>query len=222
MDSYSYSLTDESSIYDEEIKLIVIGDSSVGKTNLIVRYNGGEFDRNSPTTNTASFISKTKEYNNKVYRINIWDTAGQEKYRSLAKIFMKGSNIALLVYAINDKNSFDNLDFWYEKVREVSDDIIIGIAGNKIDLFEEEKISENEAREKAKKYNAKIKFTSALNEETGLDEIIEDLVKECIFKRSGNNSINSSIVKNKSLNINEIDFSSKKTLTKNKKSTSCC
>lgn len=217
MDSYSYSLTDESSIYDEEIKLIVIGDSSVGKTNLIVRYNGGEFDSNSQSTNTASFISKELEFGEKVYRINVWDTAGQEKYHSLAKIFMKGANIALLVYAINDKISFDNLDFWYEKVKEVSGDIIIGIAGNKIDLFEEEKISEDEAREKANKYNAKIKFTSALNEETGVDEIIEDLVKEFIDKKCGGSTRISTLFNDKSIKLNENDFYDDKDLKKNKK-----
>ena len=217
MDSYSYSLTDESSIYDEEIKLIVIGDSSVGKTNLIVRYNGGEFDSNSQSTNTASFISKELEFGEKVYRINVWDTAGQEKYHSLAKIFMKGANIALLVYAINDKISFDNLDFWYEKVKEVSGDIIIGIAGNKIDLFEEEKISEDEAREKANKYNAKIKFTSALNEETGVDEIIEDLVKEFINKKCGGSTRISTLFNDKSIKLNENDFYDDKDLKKNKK-----
>ena len=216
MDSYSYSLTDESSSYDEEIKLIVIGDSSVGKTNLIVRYNGGEFDSKSQSTNTASFISKELEFGEKVYRINVWDTAGQEKYHSLAKIFMKGANIALLVYAINDKISFDNLDFWYEKVREVSGDIIVGIAGNKIDLFEEEKISEDEAREKANKYNAKIKFTSALNEETGVDEIIEDLVKEFINKKCGSTRI-SMLFNDKSIKLNENDVYDDKDLKKNKK-----
>ena len=221
MNSLSYSLTDESGEYDEDIKLIVIGDSSVGKTNLISRYNGGEFQQITGSTNTASFITKVLEFDNKIYRVNVWDTAGQEKYRSLTKIFLKGSNIALLVYAINDKTTFDSLDYWYGKVREVSEDIIIGIAGNKIDLFEEEQIPEDEALKKAEQFNAKIKFTSALKDNCGIDEIIVNLVKEFINKRNGNNSLplfrND---KNDSIKLNENDFKPKK--SSNKKKAGCC
>jgi len=84
----------------EVIKLIIIGSVSVGKTSLLTRYATGNFQSVIKSTSTASFISKIKEMNGKLYEIKLWDTAGQEKYRSLTKIFIKDVKMALLVYAM--------------------------------------------------------------------------------------------------------------------------
>ena len=170
--NYSTSSEDTKADYDEEIKVVVLGESGVGKSNIIIRYNGGQFDSNSLPNHSSSFVAKYYTFGQKIYRINVWDTAGQEKYHSLTKIFVKDSQIALLVYAINDHNSFEKLDFWYNTAKEVCKNIIIAVVGNKIDLFEEEKVDQKEAKDKAKEFNAKFQLTSALNEETGIDEII--------------------------------------------------
>ena len=177
---FSSSLEEANTDYDDEIKIIVVGEAGVGKSNIIIRYNGGEFEPNSIPNNGSSFIVKYYTFGNKVYRINVWDTAGQEKYHSLTKIFVKDSQIALLVYAINDSNSFEQLDYWYNMVKDACNNIIFSIIGNKIDLLSEEKVDIKKAKEKANQYNAMFQLTSALNDDSGIDEIIEKLVKEYI------------------------------------------
>ena len=183
--NFSSSTDDGKADYDEEIKVIVVGESGVGKSNIIIRYNGGQFDSHSLPNNSSCFIVKYYKFGKKIYRINVWDTAGQEKYHSLTKIFIKDSHIALLVYAINDYNSFEKLDFWHNTVKEVCKNIIICVIGNKIDLFDEEKVDQKLAKAKAKEYNANFGLTSALNDDTGIDEIIENLVKDYIKSKGG-------------------------------------
>ena len=188
--------------FDEEIKIIVLGESGVGKSNIIIRFGGGQFDPNSVPNNTASFIIKYLTFGNKIYRLNIWDTAGQEKYHSLTKIFIKDSNIVLLVYAVNDYQTFKQLDFWYKTIKEACSNIIIGVLGNKIDLLQEVVIDEEEARKKAKEFNGKFTYTSALNDDTGIDEIIETLVKDYI-KSKGESVENKSLKNFKKLEKNK-------------------
>ena len=183
--NFSSSTDDGKADYDEEIKVIVVGESGVGKSNIIMRYNGGQFDSHSLPNNSSCFIVKYYKFGKKIYRINVWDTAGQEKYHSLTKIFIKDSHIALLVYGINDYNSFEKLDFWHNTVKEVCKNIIICVIGNKIDLFDEEKVDQKLAKAKAKEYNANFGLTSALNDDTGIDEIIENLVKDYIKSKGG-------------------------------------
>ena len=220
--NYSTSSEDTKADYDEEIKVVVLGESGVGKSNIIIRYNGGQFDSNSLPNHSSSFVAKYYTFGEKIYRINVWDTAGQEKYHSLTKIFVKDSQIALLVYAINDHNSFEKLDFWYNTAKEVCKNIIIAVVGNKIDLFEEEKVDQKEAKDKAKEFNAKFQLTSALNEETGIDEIIENLVKEYIKSKGGSIKMGSFRNNNNiKLNKNDINKFNSNIKTRGKK-TKCC
>jgi Ras-related protein Rab-11A len=179
-ENFYESFEEQAQEFDEEIKIIVLGESGVGKSNLIIRYNGGQFDSNSLSNNSASFITKDLTFNDKVYRINIWDTAGQEKYHSLTKIFVKGSNIALIVYAINDKNSFNMVDFWYKILQDSCENIKICLVGNKVDLFSNKVVNEETAKKKAQEMNAGFGLTSALNEDSGIDELIDGLIKEYI------------------------------------------
>ena len=217
--NFSSSTDDGKADYDEEIKVIVVGESGVGKSNIIMRYNGGQFDSHSLPNNSSCFIVKYYKFGKKIYRINVWDTAGQEKYHSLTKIFIKGSHIALLVYAINDYNSFEKLDFWHNTVKEVCKNIIISVIGNKIDLFDEEKVDQKLAKAKAKEYNANFGLTSALNDDTGIDEIIENLVKDYIKSKGG------SIETDDLQNITDSFKIDKKYLSNNKskgKKNKCC
>ena len=118
--------------FAEVIKLIIIGSVSVGKTSLLTRYATGNFQSVTKSTSTSSFISKIKEVNGKLYEIKLWDTAGQEKYRSLTKIFIKDAKIALLVYAIDDEDSFKDLDMWLNIVKDINNEnITLGIAKQK-------------------------------------------------------------------------------------------
>lgn len=220
--SYYSSYEDQKEEYDEEIKVIVLGESGVGKSNMIIRYSGGEFNSNSLPNNSSSFVFKYYTFGNKVYRINVWDTAGQEKYHSLTKIFTKNSNIALLVYAIDDYNSFEKIDFWYNSVKDVCKDIILAVVGNKIDLILEEKVDQKEAKAKANEFNAEFGLTSALNDDTGIDEIIENLIKKYIKSIGGSTKVDA--IKNVN-NIKLEDESKDKSTTSKKlndQKSKCC
>ena len=172
------------------IKLVFIGDSGVGKTCIIARFIKGTFDSEQMTTVGATYASKTIEIpgTNESLPFDIWDTAGQEKYRSLSRIFFQGAKMAILVYAINRKESFENLkNIWLKEIREHADrNVVIGVAGNKSDLYENEEVSEQEAREFAKSIGAVFGLTSAQSN-SGIKELFEDIGKKYLDSNSENN-----------------------------------
>ena len=212
----SNSSDDDSIIdYNEEVKVVILGESGVGKSNIINRYNGGQFNPNSLPNNSSFFMSKKLKFGGKIYRINLWDTAGQEKYHSLTKIFMKDAKIAFIAYAINNLMSFEKVEFWYNLIKETCGDIIIGIIGNKKDLYEEEVINEEEAMKKAEKLGAIFGLTSALEDDTGFDEIMDNLLKLYITKK-GDSVENEIFISNIKL-----DSKSQKSDKKNNKK-KCC
>ena len=155
-------------------KVVLLGDSGVGKTCIISRYISGAFDQNSPTTNGASYASKilTFEQLNKTISLDIWDTAGQEKYKSLTKFFYKDAAVAILVYDITQKETFDNIKgYWFEQLKEFgSKNIILGVAGNKCDMYEKEEVNENDAKQFAEQIGAFYEITSAKNN-TGITDL---------------------------------------------------
>ena len=155
-------------------KLVLLGDSGVGKTCIISRYISGAFDQNSPSTNGASYASKilTFENLNKTISLDIWDTAGQEKYKSLTKFFYKDAAVAILVYDITKKESFENMEkYWYDQLKEFgSKNIILGVAGNKCDMYEKEEVPESEGKQFADKIGAFFEITSAKNN-TGIKDL---------------------------------------------------
>ena len=159
-------------------KIVLLGDSGVGKTCLISRFISGQYDANVNSTNGASYASKKVEYPElgKTLVLDIWDTAGQEKYKSLTKFFYKDAAMVILVYDITRKESYDNLkNFWYKEIQEYGEkDIVLGIAGNKSDLYDEEAVPEKQAREFAKSVNAIFALTSAQNN-SGVNKLFEDI-----------------------------------------------
>ena len=161
-----------------QCKVVLLGDSGVGKTCIISRYISNSFDANSVSTNGASYASKKVVYDkiNKSLILDIWDTAGQEKYKSLTKFFYKDAAVAILVYDITLKESFENLkEYWYKQIQENGDkNMVLGVAGNKSDLYEEEAVKENEAREFANSIGAIYGLTSAQNN-TGISELFSDV-----------------------------------------------
>ena len=155
-------------------KIVLLGDSGVGKTCIISRYISGAFDHNAPSTNGASYASKIINFEklNKTISLDIWDTAGQEKYKSLTKFFYKDAMCAILVYDTTQRESFENMkDYWLKQLQEFgSKNIILGVAGNKCDMYEKEEISENEAKAFADQIGAFFEITSAKNN-TGINEL---------------------------------------------------
>ena len=159
-------------------KIVLIGDSGVGKTCIISRFVSGDFNKNMNSTDGASYATKKLVLPKLKTSINldIWDTAGQERYKSLTKFFYKDAAMIIMVYDVTLKTSFDNLkEYWYREVQELSEkNFVLGIAGNKSDLYEREQVSEKEAREYAKSINAVFGLTSAQNN-TGIDQLFEDI-----------------------------------------------
>ena len=155
-------------------KVVLLGESGVGKTSIITRYVNNYFEDNSLTTNGATSTYKTiyLEQYNKSIKFEIWDTAGQERYRSLTKIFYKNASVAILCYDITKKNSFNEIkNYWFNQVKNNSpNDIVIAIAANKSDLYESEEVNEEEAINYAKSVGVIFFETSAMNS-SGIDDL---------------------------------------------------
>lgn len=163
---------------DYKLKVVVVGDSGVGKTNLIKRFVTNSFSANSKATVGVEFISKSYRINEQVFKIEIWDTAGQERYKSITAAYYKGAKGALIVYDTTSKVSFENIDKWMSEIKEKSSkDMKLMIIGNKIDLKDERQVQSNEASEKAELLEAPIMETSALDA-TNVKEAFYDLLKE--------------------------------------------
>ena len=165
--------------YDLLFKLILIGDSSVGKSNILLNYLKGEFDKNSKATVGVEFGTKNIMINNKKIKIQIWDTAGQERYRSITSAYYKGAKGALIVYDITRKNTFDNIDKWISDLKLNGDkNICILIVGNKSDLNEQREVDKELGKKKAEMFKTAFMETSALNGENiskAFEEVIEQI-----------------------------------------------
>ena len=166
----------------KEIKVILVGMSGTGKTNIINSLTGQQFTDNSFTTTTSSFVDKYMSVKNKKYRLEIWDTAGQEKFRSLTKIFIKDAKIVIFVYDITTKKSFEEVDFWVKTVKDIlGTEPVFGLAGNKKDLFQFEQVEEEAGHEKAKEIGAQFKLTSAKTG-SGINDFMQSLLEEYVKK----------------------------------------
>ena len=191
-----------------EIKVILIGDSGVGKTNLINIATGNRFDINEKTTIASNYSVKKMLINEKEYIIKLWDTIGQEKFRQLSKIFFSNSKIVILVYDITNKVSFEALPNWLKDVEEeIGLDFVRGVVANKMDLYLNEEIKENEGEEYAKSINAKFLATSAKKDDPKIFiEFLGNLLTEylSLYKENTTGSFTitrkSSMKKNKNSN----------------------
>ena len=206
--------------YDKIFKIVIIGDSGVGKTNLISRYLKNDFKPETKATIGVEFSDKEYIYKNKNIKIQIWDTAGQERYRSLTSMYYKGAKGAIFVYDISSKNSFENIDKWLIEMKKTADENIkIILIGNKCDLIEKREVKEDDGKIKAKDLNVPFMETSALNcinVEKAFNFLIEEIANlEINFEedfdfedfKDGKN------VNNINLNDNE---------KKNQKNKNCC
>ena len=175
------SIEEESTIvedYDEKIKIMIIGDSTVGKTSLLRKYIQNEFSSN--FINTVGFDIQIKflNINNKKIKLQISDTAGQERYRIVSKNFFNASEGFIIVYDITKRESFVNVNNWVEQIKEIAPNYSKSIIfGNKCDLKEMRDIDINEGKELANKFNFKFFETSA-KEGININEGFEALVKE--------------------------------------------
>jgi small GTP-binding protein len=186
----------EEDVDSEEIKIILIGDSGVGKTNLINTCVGLDFNESENPTITGYFNSKTMEVNDRTYSLNLWDTAGQESYRGLTQLFFRGAELVILVYDITSRKTFESLDEWYEISEDtINNEHIYGIVGNKNDLFVKAEITEEEGDNYAKSKKAKFKLVSAKETPESFVKFVEELVMD--YKKIDINNRRKSVKLNK-------------------------
>ncbi len=170
----------------ESIKVVLVGESGVGKTSIISQFTSKTFDAHRETSLSAQFISKTVEFKDigKQIKFDIWDTVGQEKYRSLAKIFYKDAKVIVFVYDITTEYSFNELKkYWYEETKANSDgNPILAVVGNKIDLYNNQKVSNSDGKEFAEKIGAIFQTTSALSD-SGITNLFENIGKTYLIPK---------------------------------------
>lgn len=145
-----------------KFKLVFLGEQSVGKTSLITRFMYDTFDNSYQATIGIDFLSKTMYLEDRTVRLQLWDTAGQERFRSLIPSYIRDSSVAVVVYDITNRASFQNTSKWIDDVRaERGNDVIIVLVGNKTDLNDKRQVTTDEAEKKAKDYNVMFTETSA-------------------------------------------------------------
>ena len=159
--------------YDLRFKIMVIGESKVGKGDLIKRYTQDKFAGVYLTTVGVDFQDKVIQIEDKKIRLQIWDTAGQERFRNIAKNYFHSSDGILLIYDITDLNSFTSLNYWIELIKDNSpENVKLVLVGNKSHLEEERKVSKEQGEEFAKKYNIKF-FEASAKEGINVNETFE-------------------------------------------------
>ena len=181
--------------YDEKCQLLIIGDSTVGKTSILTRYTNGTFNANYLATVGLDNFTKDEIINDKNIRIKIWDTAGQERYKSLTKGFFRNAQGIMVVYDVTNQETFESLQYWIQSIKtniesEV-DHIPIVIIGNKIDSNERE-VKPEEAEKYFKELNYPYFETSAKTGEN-IDNTIRTLVKQVLDKNNSKNEENNNI-----------------------------
>ena len=172
-------------------KVVLIGESGVGKTSIISRFITNTFSSILMSTTGASFATKSiyLEKEDRTVKFEIWDTAGQEKYRSLAKVFYKNAQVCLLVYDISRKTSLDEIkNYWFKEIKNnATDNIILALAGNKSDMYEFEEVSDEEAKNYAKEINAIFQKTSAKTD-VGVNELFKMIGQKVVNPQAENTS----------------------------------
>ena len=168
----------------EDVKLILLGESGVGKTSLINVSIGKRFQDNLAITFTCSLVKKDFQRGTKKYSLNIWDTAGQEIYRALNKLFIKDSKIVIFTYSINSLLTFQELTFWVSLVREIlGDEPIFGLVGNKSDLYANAEVDQETAKKFAEQIGAKFETVSAKTNPKAFVNFLDTLLDEYLAKK---------------------------------------
>ena len=178
-------MAEEADNYEHLYKIIIIGDSGVGKSNILGRYLTNTFKQDTKSTVGVEFGSKKVTVNDVNIKLQIWDTAGQERYRAITSAYYKGSKGCFIVYDITSTQTFEDVEKWYEEINKSGDKgISIVLVGNKCDLEQERKVTVEMGEEKARNLNCPFFETSALNN-TQIEKIFQ-VISEDIYSKNKN------------------------------------
>ncbi|KAH9635117.1 hypothetical protein HF086_000838 [Spodoptera exigua] len=165
--------------YDYLFKVVLIGDSGVGKSSLLSRFTRNEFNLESKSTIGVEFATRSIEVDGKTIKAQIWDTAGQERYRAITSAYYRGAVGALLVYDIAKHLSYENVERWLRELRDHADqNILIMLVGNKSDLRHLRSIPTEEAKAFAERNGLSFIETSALDS-TNVEPAFQNILTEC-------------------------------------------
>ena len=160
------------------VKIIIVGNSNVGKTNIVTRYVKGEFSNEYMITIGMDFLTCNLELDNKIFKLRLWDTAGSEKFRSVTRGYYSNTCYALIVYDITDDSSFNSVKQWIEDVQSFANKgTNLVLVGNKVDLNNKRKISKEEGQNLAKEYGMDFYESSALTGEN-INDIFEGICQK--------------------------------------------
>ncbi|KAL6946292.1 Rab GTPase ypt31 [Hanseniaspora osmophila] len=219
--------------YDILFKLVLIGDSGVGKSNLLTRFTANEFNIDSKSTIGVEFANRIVQIEGKKIKAQIWDTAGQERYRAITSAYYRGAMGALIVYDITKSKSYENCSDWLKELKENADsNIVIGLIGNKSDLAHNRSVPTEEARNFAKENQLLFTETSAL-ENDNVEKAFEELITAIynIYKKhqanidigqdsQSNSNTNGAGINPNGKSLNTVSLKDQK--TKKSSSSNCC
>ena len=209
--------------YDLIFKLVLIGDTGVGKTNILSRYINNEFSLATQSTVGVEFGSKIIKKNDKLIKLQIWDTAGQERYKSITSAYYKGSKGALVVYDISRKGTFENVDKWIEELKaNGSEDVLIMLVGNKSDLEDKREVKTEDVIKKAEQFKVAFCETSALDGKN-IDHAFDNLINE-IAKKVERDKVNEAknMQDSKGITLDTAEEKRNETDKKKKNNQNCC
>lgn len=162
--------------FDHSLKVVAVGESGVGKTCLLVRFVRDTFEENGQSTLGVEFMSKIIETEKHRIQLQLWDTAGQELFRSVTRGYYRGSAGALLLFDLSNRDSFENVEKWLQDVKDVArDDVVLILIGNKSDLEGKRQVTHDEASDFAQKHNMKYFEVSA---KTG--DNVSEAISACV------------------------------------------
>ena len=202
-----------SSQFDYLLKVIIIGDSCVGKSNIFSVYRDGTFSEKLQPSIGVEFLAKNIKINDIIFRLQIWDTAGQENFVSMTKVYYRNSSVAFIVYDITEKESFHHIEFWLNELKkEAPESILLVLIGNKNDMNDRRQINYEQGKEFADKHKMLFYEVSAKNK-INIDKIFQEsteYIYNNIEKGIYNLDDDSCGVKlcsnNKNINIEELDI----------------
>ena len=169
--------------YEIMVKVVLVGDSGVGKTNIMSKYLKNQFREDSKATVGVEFGSKQFTVENHQIKAQIWDTAGQERYKAITSAYYKGAKGAFVVYDITRKNTFETVNKWVSDISAAADKkITLILIGNKNDLEDQRQVTKEMGEEKAKELGLAFMETSACSGEN-LDKAFQLMINE-IYKKS--------------------------------------
>ena len=165
------------------IKILTLGDSLVGKSSIVLRFSDNKFNETFLSTIGVDSKRKILKIKGEKVKVSIWDTAGQEKYQNIVKQYYNGANGVLLIFDIANKKSFERINFWYNDLKKSvnTDEVLICLVGNKLDLNDKREVAK-EAAEKFSKENNMLYFEVSAKSGEGIKELFDDATNKIMDK----------------------------------------